>query len=34
MEALAKDATRFANVAAPMEDEIAKIENKANKAVS
>ncbi len=33
MEALAKDATRFANAAAPMEDEIAKMENEANKAV-
>ncbi len=33
MEALAKDATRFANAAAPMEDEIAKMENEANKAM-
>jgi hypothetical protein len=33
MEALAKDAMRFANAAAPTEDEIAKMENEANKAV-
>jgi hypothetical protein len=34
MEALAKDATRFANVGAPTEEEITKIENEANKAVT
>jgi hypothetical protein len=33
MEVLAKDATRFANAAAPAEDEITKMENEANKAV-
>jgi hypothetical protein len=33
MAALAKDATRFANAAAPTEDEIAEIENDANKAM-
>jgi hypothetical protein len=33
MEALAKDTTRFANAAVPMEDEIAKMENEANKAM-
>jgi hypothetical protein len=33
MEALAKDATRFANAAAQREDEIAKMENEANEAV-
>ncbi len=32
MEALAKDATRFANVVAPTKDKIAKMENEANKA--
>ncbi len=33
MEALAKDVTRFANAGVPMEDEITKMENEANKAV-
>jgi hypothetical protein len=33
IEALAKDTTGFANVAAPTEDKIAKMENEANKAV-
>ncbi len=33
MEELAKDTTRFANVSAPREDEITKMENKANKAL-
>jgi hypothetical protein len=33
MEALAKDATRFVNVAAPTEDKIAKMENEANEGV-
>jgi hypothetical protein len=33
MEALAKDATRFGNAGVPMEDEITKMENEANKAV-
>ncbi len=33
MEALTKDATRFANAGAPMEDKITKMENKANEAV-
>jgi hypothetical protein len=33
MEVLAKDAIRFANAAAPKEDEIAKMENEANEAV-
>ncbi len=33
MEVLAKDAMRFAKVAAPTEDEIAKMENEANMAV-
>jgi hypothetical protein len=33
MEVLAKDATRFANAGAPMEDEITKMENEANKAM-
>ncbi len=33
MKVLAKDATRFANVGVPMEDEITKMENEANKAV-
>ena len=33
IEALAKDATRFANAGAPTEDEITKMENEANKAV-
>ncbi len=33
MEALAKDATRFANAGAPTEDKITKMENEANKAV-
>ncbi len=33
MEALVKDTTRFANAAAPTEDEIAKMENEANKGV-
>ncbi len=33
MEAPAKDAMRFANEAAPMEDKIAKMENETNKAM-
>jgi hypothetical protein len=33
MEVLAKDATRFANAAAPAEDKITKMENEANEAV-
>ncbi len=33
MEALAKDATRFANVGVPTEDEITKMENEANEPV-
>ncbi len=33
IEALAKDAMRFANACAPMEDKITKMENEANKAV-
>ncbi len=33
MEVLAKDATRLANVGAPTEDEITKMENEANKAM-
>ncbi len=33
MEALVKDATRFANAGAPTEDEITKMENEANKAM-
>jgi hypothetical protein len=33
MEALAKDAMRFANAGAPTEDKITKMENEANKAV-
>ncbi len=33
MEALAKDATRFANAGAPTEDKITKMENEANEAV-
>jgi hypothetical protein len=33
IEALVKDAIRFANVVAPTEDEIAKMENEANKAM-
>ncbi len=33
MEVLAKDAMRFANVGAPTEDEITKMENEANEAV-
>jgi hypothetical protein len=33
MEALAKDAMSFVNAGAPMEDEIIKMENEANKAM-
>ncbi len=33
MEALAKDATRFANAGAPTEDKITKMENEANEAM-
>jgi hypothetical protein len=33
MEVLAKDARRFANAAAPMEEKITKMENEANEAV-